>query len=121
MEKELNIESIQEEKNEERKLKKIEERWLQTIGGDPNEILISSNGQKYSKQPIVGYTEKKYYLHSGPGWDWYSAYLKDIVGMTNRTKESYFDLMIGDPGRVLLDEQLYDLVLIDQKDNPEDI
>ncbi len=105
MEKEPKIEEIKE-----RKATKIEEKTHKIVGGDPDEIVIVDS-KRYKKES-TGYTEKDFYCHPGPGWDWHTSRLKDITELTDRTEETYLELLLGDPGRALLDKPLYELVSI---------
>lgn len=69
-------------------------------GGSPDEI-IEIAGKKYKKEG-GRWTEKEFYSHEGPGWDWRGGYLNRGWGIIDY-----------DP-RHLSDLPLYELVAIEE-------
>ncbi|MFA6436916.1 MAG: hypothetical protein WC242_02260 [Candidatus Paceibacterota bacterium] len=103
-----------EDHSKERKATPVEEKTDYMVGGDPKEIIIKEDGNKYKKIHVHGYTEREYFSHPGPGWDYCTKYVMALERLGNRrinmgNTDSY-DYVLD-----FSDELLYRLVPIEEK------
>jgi len=105
-----------EESPRERKATPVEEKTGYAVGGYPREIIIKENGEIYKKAPVHGYSERGYFSHPGPGWDWCQRYVFNLERIGNRQinmrKTDSYDYILD-----FSDELLYRLVPAEE--NPE--
>lgn len=106
-----------EESLMEREAMPAEEKTGYAIGGDPREIIIKEDGKKHKKVPVHGYSEREYFSHPGPGWDYCTRYVFALERFGGRQ----INMRNVDPYDYVLDfsdELLYRLVQI--KENTEE-